>query len=205
MKIHYSRDKNIQKIDITVYLRPILYENSEIFSAVYYDTKKRKYTTDVNPNRIINGPLSGVGEELEPPIREEWDSFVEDGRFLATELGFTILSTHRSEDSNKSEYTIMIGLNDQLCGSLVFDLRISDHFLKDFRFPEDVKQEVVELLKVQNVLDGSATSAGIDFQVEQVVVGSVKNDSWNRALNRLYNLLRKLKFSVRTRLNRDSE
>lgn len=191
------RDENF--IKVTMYLKPIIYDSAEVLSSVYQDDKHR-YHTDVNPSRRINGPLSGVGEELEPPIREELDSFIEDCRFLIKELGFTIISQTTSEDSKKSEYFIIFGMNDEPCGTLVFDLRISDHPL-DATFPEEAKDEALEYLKINNVLDGTATKAGIDFAVEKVTIGSVSEDSWDKAFNRLFNTLKGIRNKIRARLN----
>ncbi len=192
-------NQDVETIQVTMYLQPIFYVNSEVFGAVSFDPKFRKYSSD-NPSRIIDGPLSGPGEELQPPIRDEWNSFVEDCKSIIKDQGFTIISSTTSETSKKSEYVIMIGIENTLCGRFVFDLRISDHPFSA-SFPEEAKDEALKYLKMNKILDGSATKAGIDFQVVQVLVGSVKNDSWERALNRLYALLRRLRFKVRSRLN----
>ena len=53
---------------------------------------------------------------------------------------------------------------------------------------------------MNKILDGTATKAGIDFQIEKITVDSVKYDTWDRALNRLYNLLRTMKKKVQIRL-----
>lgn len=192
--------RNHETINVRMYLKPIIHESSEIVSSVYYDKNKHRYHTDVNPSRRINGPLSDVGEELEPPIREELEHFIEDCRFLIRELGFVIISQNTSEDSKKSEYFIVFGMEDEPCGTLVFDLRISDHPL-DTTFPESAKDEVLEYLKMNNVLDGTATKAGIDFAVEKVTISSVSEDSWDKAFNRLFNTLKNMRNKVRARLN----
>lgn len=185
---------NLNSIHITMYLHPILYENSEILSAVHFDSKNyiSPYTTDVNEGRSINGPLSGPGEELEPPILEEWNSFIDDCKYLIDAVGFMIITSNRSDSSEKSEYIIIFGTKDKTFGRLVFDLRISDHPF-DATFPEELKDVALEYLKMNNVLYGTATKSGIDFSVESVLVGNVKNDSWNRAFQRLYRKLKHLK------------
>ena len=94
-------------IKLTMYLQPIIYETSAILGADTYSNDNHKYHTDVNPYRVITGPLSQYGETLEPPIADEWESFVEDCKWLIKELGFTILSSSRSDDSKKSEYVIV--------------------------------------------------------------------------------------------------
>lgn len=192
-------------IYITMYLYPIIYSDIAICAAASYDPKDRKYHTDVNPSRIINGPLSGPGEELEPPLSDEWETFISDCKWLVTELGFKIITTNRSDDSEKSEYVITYGIDDTPCGTIVYDLRLSDHPF-DATFPEELKDEVLKYLKINTILDGTATKEGIDFQVEKVTVGTVHNDSWDRAFNRLYLKLKEMRRKVRTRLNeRDND
>lgn len=188
---------------VTVYLRPEIYVDSEIVvGSAYYNLATNSPTTDVNPSRRINGPLSDYGEELEPPIKAEYDEFTNDCAWLVDNSGFKILKRFRSEDSKKSEYIVVFGMKDEPCGAIVFDLRISDHPL-DATFPEELKGEVLELLKMEKVLDESATKAGINFRVEQVVVGSVKDDTWARAFDRLGNLLDRMRVRVRKQINRE--
>jgi len=74
---------------------------------------------------------------------------------------------------------------------LVYDLRISDHPL-DVTFPEEWKDYALDYLKMNNVLDGTATKAGIDFSVEKIVVGGHALDTWDKAFNRLYLVLKKM-------------
>lgn len=190
----------LNTIQVTVYLHPIFYASSELFGSVTLDKDTNKYNTDVNPDRI-NGPLSDYGEELEAPLKDELDKFIEDCKWLINELGFTIITSQRSEDSKKSEYIIMFGIGDTPCRRLVYDLRISDHPF-DATFPEQFKQAALEYLKINNILDGTATAAGIDFQVEKVTVGSVKEDTWNRAFLRLQNKLKQIKSKIKIRLNK---
>lgn len=188
-------------IRVVMYLRPEIYANSEVVTgAVHYDSVRRKYQTDVNPYRRINGPLSDYGEELEPPIQDEYNEWIEDCVFLIQEAGFTILQRHRIDDSKKSEYIIVFGIRDTPCGSIIYDLRLSDHPL-DATFPEELKEEVLEKLRIEHILDESATKAGINFRVEKVTVGSVKNDTWSRAFDRLGNILDKMRRTIRKRLN----
>ena len=201
----YSKSKCDNIINITMYLHPIIYENSEmlidhISAAVTFDRAKNRYHTDINPSRIINGPLSDYGQELEPPIKDEWESLITDCKWLVRELEFVEITSSRSTESGKSEYVLVFGLDGNECGTLVFDLRLSDHPF-DADFPDDYKDIAVEYLTMHNILDGNATKAGIDFSVEQIIVGSVKNDTWDRALERLYLLLRRLKRKIRHRLN----
>lgn len=198
--------KNIPKsniIKVTMFLRPEIYLDSEaITGSVNWDSVQKKYYTDVNPSRIINGPLSNYGEELEPPIKEEYDGFIEDCAWLIDNSGFFIISRYTSTDSEKSEYIIVFGMDDDPCGSIVFDLRISDHPL-DAEFPEELKDDVLQYLKINKVLDESATKAGINFRVEKVTVGAVKDDTWGRAFDRLGNKLDLMRRKVRKQLKRE--
>lgn len=202
--IHYDAQM-LSSINVVIYLYPIIYEDSAfirdtalVASAVSLDAQGR-YHTDINPSRVINGPLSEYGVELEPPISDEWDSFVEDCKWLIKEVGFTEIQSERSEQSKKSEYVLLYGIGDTPCGSIVYDLRISDHPF-DAKFPEEYKDAALEYLQINKILDGTATKAGIDFQIEKITVGSVKHDTWDKALNRLYNLLRTMKKKVQIRL-----
>lgn len=206
MKRYIHSDINmLPMISVTMYLHPIIYADSKfiqdtvpVASAVSVDDHG-KYHTDINPSRVINGPLSDYGVELEPPISDEWNSFIEDCKWLIREVGFAEIKSERSESSKKSEYILLYGINDTPCGSIVYDLRISEHPF-DATFPDEYKDAALEYLQVNKILDGTATKADIDFQIEKITVGSVKYDTWDRALNRLYNLLRTMKKKVQIRL-----
>ena len=201
---HIVPEENI--IRIVMYLRPIIYDDAEflkeeaekISASVYKDNDE--YHTDINPERRLNGPLSNKGEQLGSPLKEEWDSFLEDCKFLVKENGFTIIDKHRSEESKKSEYLIIFGMNDNPCGSLVFDLRISDHPF-DVTFPEEYKEKALKYLKINKILDESASKAGIDFCVEKVLVGNVKHDSWDKAFHRVDQKLDQIRRRIRKRLS----
>ena len=206
MKRYIHSDTQVfSAINVTIYLHPIIYADSEfiqdivpVASTVSIDDHG-KYHTDTNPSKVINGPLSDYGVELEPPISDEWNNFVDDCKWLIKEVGFTEIKSERSITSKKSEYVLLYGIDDSPCGSIIYDLRISEHPF-DAIFPEEYKDAALEYLKMNKILDGTATKAGIDFQIEKITVGSVKYDTWDRALNRLYNLLRTLKKKVQIRL-----
>ena len=196
-------------IHVTMYLYPEIYSDflevvntdaaTVVNSAVYYDSKTKKYHTDVNPSRIINGPLSDYGQDLENPIKGEYEEFKRDCLWLVKELGFTVIKQKTSTSSRKSEYIIMFGIDNTPCGTLVYDLRISDHPF-DAKFPEDLKDVALEYLKMNNILNGEATKAGIDFVIEKITVGTTKSDTWDKAYNRLYILLNRIKKDVKIRL-----
>lgn len=194
-----SFDISENTIHIVMYLHPVIYTNSTVVTGTV-NKVSRTYHTDINPDRVINGPLSKYGEELEPPIREEYNSFIEDCIWLIKEYGFTILKRMTSTSSGKSVYTVVYGIGETPCGSIVYELRISDHPLDGVTIPTEVKNEIVGLLKMQNVLNGSATAAGIDFRIEKVTVGSVINDTWDRAFQRLNNKLKQMKKKIQIRL-----
>lgn len=176
-------------VRITMYLHPIIYSDSQVIEGAIYTDKKGKRHTDVNPYREINGPLSKYGDELEPPIEDEYNSFVEDCVQLVKAYGFTIITRYRSQDSKKSEYIVVFGIDDTPYGAIVYDLRISDHPF-DATFPEELKEYVLKYLQMNKVLDESATAAGINFSIEKVTVGTTQNDRWDRAFNRLDRKLR---------------
>lgn len=185
----------LEEIRVTMYLHPIIYSDSVIFSSVAYNKSEHRYHTDVNPDRIINGPLSSYGEDLVSPIKEEWESFIGDCKWLVEEYGFTIISTNWSVDSKKSEYIILFGIEGRPCGTLVYDLRLSDHPF-DAVFPDEYKSDALDYLKMNKIIDGSATEAGIEFQIEQILVGHHKDDTWDKAFTRLGILLRRMKAKV---------
>lgn len=187
-------------IVITMYLHPDIYDDiRHIIANVEYNARDKKYHTDVNPSRLINGPLSEYGQQLENPIKDEYESFIKDCEWLVKELGFTIIKQERSLDSKKSEYLIIFGIDNTPCGTLIYDLRLSDHPF-DATFPEELKDEALKYLQMNNILDGTAAKAGIDFTVEKITVGTVENDTWDRAMNRLYLKLKNMRRSIITRL-----
>ena len=187
-------------IHIIMYLHPIVYADSEAILGSIYQDEKQNYHTDINPNREINGPLSEYGDELEPPIEEEYNAFVDDCVDLVKAYGFTIIKRIRSTDSKKSEYIILFGIDDTPYGAIVYDLRISDHPF-DATFPKELRSDVLKYLKMNKVLDESATEAGINFSVKKVTVGEVKHDTWDRAFNRLNRKLRDMRNSIKKQLN----
>lgn len=195
-----SDENSGNTITVTMYLQPIVYYDSKISAAVYID-EKGHYHTDVDLERIIDGPLSVKGQELENPVKKEFDEFKEDCVFLIKELGFTIIKQKTSTDSKKSEYILVFGIDDKPCGTLVYDIRISDHTIKELKFPEELKNEALEYLKMNHVVSGIAEKAGIDFSVKEIIVSGVKHDTWDRAFNRLYSLLKLLRKKVQIRLN----
>lgn len=204
MKISKSNEDLTSEntIKVVMYLHPIVYETSEaILGSVSYDSKEHRYHTDINPFRVINGPLSEYGEELQSPIKEEYEEFLNDCLWLIKEVGFTVIKKTRSNDSKKSEYVVVYGIDDTPCGTLIYDLRISDHPF-DATFPEELKNEVIEYLNINKILDGSAAKVGIDFQVEKITVGTVKDDTWDRAFYRLYKKLKEIRRKVNVRLHR---
>lgn len=189
---------NDDVIRITLYIKPIIYSVSDIAASYSFNEKTKKYETGINKERIINGPLSNYGEFLVPPIADEFKEFQEDCLLLIQEYGFTVIDHYVSTDSKKSEYTIVYGTtkNGKPYGYLIFDIRVSDHPF-DAKFPDELKPVVLEYLKMNKIIDGSATEAGIDFVVDKVTVGSVVDDTWDKAFNRLDDLLYKLKRRIR--------
>ena len=173
----FNKENHIQ---VTVYLHPLLYVDSEVFDSAL---------TDVNQNIFINPPLPGLGEELENPIKDEWRRFIKDCVYVTKEAGFNITNNEYDSESNKSEAVITYGIGNKPHGTIICNLRISDHPF-DAAFPEEYKAKVQEYLKESSILDGSARDAGIDFQVEKVIVGGIETDSWLNGFDKLYSLMR---------------
>ena len=193
----------LPQIHVNFYIEPVFHEDSEIFSAVekVYDEKSRKYVykSDNNPDRKFTGPLTQTGEELEQPIRGEFESFIEDCEWIIKDNGFTIIDKKQSTESKKSEYFLFIGLGDKLCGTFVVDFRVSDHVLKKYVFPEEWKDRALEYLKMNNIVDKDFTKEKIDFKFDHVTIGTVVDDTWDGALNRIYRRLKSLRTNIQNR------
>ena len=67
-------------------------------------------------------------------------------------------------------------------------LRVSDNPF-NATFPEEYKEKVLEYLNENSILDGTATKASIDFQVEKVVVAATTLAFWSDAMLQLYNVM----------------
>ena len=182
-------------IPVTLYLRPIFYEDSEILSSYIPDNKAHSTS---NPSRIVGGPLTGMGEELENPIGEEIQAFIEDCIWLVKEVGFVILSHDIREDLEKTVHIIGFGFNGEPLGSVLFNLKVSAQpFPKGF--PTEAEDKAMQYLKIGRILDGTARTAGIVFQVDKVIVASYEAECW---LDAVMNVLDKL-FSIQNQLQED--
>ena len=73
--------------------------------------------------------LSDCGEELENPVKNEFERFIDDCEDVIRIAGFTIIDRKQSTESKKSEYFLLISLDDIPCRDFVVDFRISDHVL----------------------------------------------------------------------------
>ena len=168
------------RIQVTVYLHPLLYVDSEVFDSAL---------TDVKQNIFINPPLPGLGEELENPIKDEWERFIRDCVFVTKEAGFSIINNEYDSESNKSEAVITYGIGNNPSGTIICNLQISEHPF-DATFPEEYKAKVQEYLKESSILNGTARKAGIDFQIEKVIVNDIETESWLNGFTKLYSLMR---------------
>lgn len=193
-------DSNIIRVTLSLY--PLIYdytaEESKISASVSFDGKR--YHTDVNPSRLINGPLSDVDEVLSPDLEKELKSFYDDCEFLIENRGLKILDRYRSNESKKSEYFFIFGMNNDPCGVLIFDVRISDHGL-DATIPDEKKAEIYEKLKLDKIIDESILPENINFKIESILIGNVEEDSWDRAFYRVDLKLRQIRNRIRAKLN----
>lgn len=154
-----------KRVEVTIYLYPILYEGT----------------------KIINGYLPEFGEELEPPIIEFWESVIGDCKFVTRAAGFTVKSKNNNE-LMKPEVVLSFCKDHVAYGTMTVKLRVSDNPF-DATFPESYKEKVLEYLNENSILDGTATKADIDFQVEKVVVAGVTLPFWSDAMLQLYNVM----------------
>ena len=146
-----------KRLQVIIYLYPILYEGT----------------------KIINGYSTYFGEELENPIKECWASFIKDCRFVIQEAGFTVKSTNNNE-LMKPEVVLSYCKDHVVYGTMTVKLRVSDNPF-NATFPEEYKEKVLEYLNENSILDGTATKAGIGFQVEKVVAAGVTLPFWSDA------------------------
>ena len=128
--------------------------------------------------------MPDFGEELESPIKECWESFIKDCRLVIQEAGFTVKSINNNE-LMKPEVVLTYCKDQVVYGSMTVNLRISDNPF-DATFPEAYKEKVLEYLNENSILDGTATKADIDFQVEKVVVAGVTLPFWSDTMLQLY-------------------
>ena len=176
-------DANI--IDITVLVSPSMRSDptssnpTHIAAAMYYSSKDKRYHTDVNPDRKIEGPLSEENDILTGDLGIEWDQYIEDCKSLIETVGFIILARDPDPKSPKSRYFIVFGMKSKPFGLLVFDLRVSDH-PHTIEFPANSKIDALSQLKRLGIVDAAVTVDDIDFDVESVLVGNVKEDTWDR-------------------------
>ena len=157
-----------KRLQVIIYLYPILYEGT----------------------KIINGYSTYFGEELENPIKERRESIINDCKFVIQEAGFTVKSINNNE-LMKPEVVLTYCKDHVVYGSMTVKLRISDDPF-DATFPEAYKEKVLEYLNENSILDGTATKAGIDFQVEKVVAAGVTLAFWSDAMLLLYNAMKSI-------------
>ncbi len=177
---------------ISVYLKPLIYKNSEILNGVLFDESAYKSIPESNAIYMLNAP-SGDGEELENPLECEFDSFAEDCKWLANEAGLTVTETERTAESDRILYTVTVGRSEAQYCSIYLEIKISGTPF-DESFPEDYKATVLEHITPEKLLDGVTVAAGIDFQVAKVTVDKAEESSWWQSLDRIFD---KLKYCLR--------
>ena len=178
-------------IHFTVYLHPVIYEDSKVMEGVEYDKSMFCDMTECIPIKLINEPLIGPGEELENPITSTWNDYIRECEWYVKETGFTVLSKTRNKDSKITKHVIEMGIENKQCGSIMCDLQMSNSPLFP-HFPAEARDKVMQYLQIDRILDGSASDMGIDFQVERVVVNGVENDCFLRGLDSLFIYLQRM-------------
>lgn len=159
-------------LHVTIYLKPLIYKDSEICSAYY------NVFPEDSSYEIVNGTLFGPEEELENPVGDTICRMIcEDSTFLIKECGFDIMEVSTHIDAAKYRKSIIYGLNNTKCRKIIVDVRVSKSAF-DSTFPEELKKESLAYLTMDKVMDGSATAKGIDFTIEKVTVGLRRYLTW---------------------------
>lgn len=167
-------------IVVTIYLKPLIYSNSPFLCEVS--------DSENNSGKCINGSWSEYGEQLENPVKNEWNHFIQDCEYLMTENGLKRFASKQTDGSDKAEYVAFYRKNGADFATLILGLKVADNPFDD-TFPEALRPGASEYLKINNMLNGDAAKAGIDFVVEKIQVGNIATDSWDKAFNRMQNRL----------------
>lgn len=173
---------------ISVYLKPLIYKNSEILNGTLFDANVYKKGPWNDTSVMLNSTV-GDGEELENPLESEFDSFAEECKWLVKEAGFTFAETERATETDRILYSISFYKGEAQCGSILFEIKISENPF-DESFPENYKAIILEHITPEKLLDGTTKDVGIDFQVEKVVVENMEKNSWYQALDGIYDCLK---------------
>ena len=199
MKLYVkSSEEELYKLYITIELTPELEDGKPVVATITYkDSRRHTYTTDVNPDRLMNGPLSDPDQPLNAQLRAEYNEFLADCTRIIQYEGFEIITQYDSLDSKKSEYFVIVfGVDGKPYGEIIFNIRVSDHYLDKMKVPENVKQQAESDSRVTDNSNGY-----IVWSLRNIVVGGVRNDTWQKALNRFTTALNSCRNDVRRRIN----
>lgn len=193
-----SSEKELYKLYVTIELTPELEDGKPVVATITYkDSRRHKYVTDVNPDRIMNGPLSDFDQPLNAQLRAECSEFLADCTRIVQYEGFEIVTQYDSLDSKNSEYSVIVfGVDGKPYGEIIFNIRVSDHYLDNMKVPENVKQQAES---DSRVADNS--NEYIVWSLRNIVVGGVRNDTWQKALDRFTIALNSCRNDVRRKIN----
>jgi hypothetical protein len=162
-------ESNELSINMTIYLYPNIFLNSNVLSSFEIDEKSIKGSDCFNTTRYVNGPLEKDSDEWSDPANQ-WKDFIAHILDYATFFKFTQESFKRADDANKSRVEIKLSLKNEIDISIVLELRISDDPF-DSTFPEEAKEEVLKHLAITNILSPNAGEIGV-FEIEKILVDS---------------------------------
>lgn len=195
-----------QKITVTVFIKPIFYKNSEIFSntnLVSEDDLKRKNALKFEENdplciSAIKGSMDCPGEVLEHPIKFEYENGFLSNTFdlVIKNMGFRTLVFKQRVDKKKAECRYVFGFDDMPCGTLVFRFLVSMDALDRYKLPKAWKDATLDCLQMNKIFADDFRQYGIDFMIDKAVVGKATYDSWDRAITPLWNSFKKLRRNV---------
>ena len=204
-------EKALPKITVTLFIKPILYEDSEVFSAVELVSaaeRKRKDALQFYEEplyaRAIKGSPFDPAEELEFPIRCAYERFLEDCEFIGKNTGFQILDRRQTVGSKKAECRFTLGVGHTPCGTFVFAFCVSERALAAYKLPKAWKLAVSACLEMDKILSDDFRKYRMNLAPDKIVVGRATYASWDQALDALWERFAWLKRKAKKRLKRQT-
>ena len=195
-------ESNELSINMTIYLYPNIFLNSNVLSSFEIDEKSIKEPDYFNTTRYVNGPLEKDSEEWSDPANQ-WKDFIDYILDYVTFFKFTQESFQRVDDADRSRVEIKLNLKNEIDISIVLELRISDD-LFDSTFPEEAKEEVLKHLTITNILSPNAGEIGV-FEIEKVILDSEMFRFYLDAVDHLFEKIQCVVRSLHEKGNDETE